>query len=202
MKFNWKIIVALVLIVGASYWAMDTTRQRSYSGDNLTFGVGSGPVTVTNPSDAPISVQLVSPETRSFSVSSTLDLETGTSTRVGSGREATQLFEFALPPGESTFTVARGRNVNFVAATETNLEATVQQVNATEANTTLIAAAIVILGSLFYISRSTGHRWIAPLRRKQDAMLAAKQAAATATESHGQGRAVRSYGDNRANIGD
>jgi hypothetical protein len=202
MKFNWKIIVALVLIVAAGYWAMDTTRQRSYSGENLTFGVGSGPVTVTNPSDAPVTVQLVSPETRSFSVSSTLDLETGTSTRVGSGREAAHVFEFALPSGVSTFTVTRGRNVNFVADTETNLQATVQSVNASEANMILIGAAIVILGSLFYISRSNGHRWIAPLRRKQDAALAARQAAAAAADSHGQGRAVRSYGDNRANVGD
>jgi hypothetical protein len=182
---------------------METTRQRSYSGDNLSFGVGSGPVTVTNPSDAPVAVQLVSPESRSFSVSSTLDLETGTSTRVGSGREATHVFDFELPSGVSTFTVTRGRNVTFVAATDTSLDATVQAANASEANMTLIAAAVVVLGSLFYISRSNGHRWIAPLRRKQDDAIAARQAAATAsTEDHGQGRAIRSYGDNRANVGD
>jgi hypothetical protein len=203
MKFNWKIIVALVLIVGAGYWGMDTVRQRSYTGVNLTFAVGTGAVTVTNPSDAPVHVQLVSPESRSFSVSSTIAEVAGASARVGSGREATSVVEFDLPPGVSEFTVVRGRNVNFVADTETDLAATVQPVSLTEARTTLIVAVLVVLGSLFYISRSTGHRWIAPLRRKQDAALAAKQAAATAAaESHGQGRAVRSYGDNRANIGD
>jgi hypothetical protein len=74
-------------------------------------------------------------------------------------------FEFQLPPGVSEFTVIRGNRVNFVGSTETTLEATVQSISESEARTTLIAAVVVVLAGLFYISPTMGHRWIAPQRR-------------------------------------
>jgi hypothetical protein len=73
MKINWKVLFALVLVVGAVYWAFSSTQVNSYSGTNLTFAVGGGPVTMTNPSDEAISVQLIGTGSRSFSVSSTID---------------------------------------------------------------------------------------------------------------------------------
>ena len=51
MKFNWKILVALVVMVGVIFWGVDSLRTRYYNGTDLSFGVGSGPITVTNPSD-------------------------------------------------------------------------------------------------------------------------------------------------------
>jgi hypothetical protein len=166
MKLNWKVVLALVVIAVTLFWAVDAVRSRSYSGNNLNFGVGSGLVTLTNPSSESIPVQLVGTGTRSFSVSSAEEGISGSSTRQGAGRNTTQLFEFQVPPGVSEFTVARGTNVSLVADTATNLEATVQPSTASEARTTIIVAAFVVLGALFYISHLNGHRWISASRRK------------------------------------
>jgi len=200
MKINWRILVAIALVIGTLFWAVDGVRSRSYTGTNLNIDIGTGPVTVMNPSDAPVPVQLVGTGTRSYTVTSTIDGVSGSPTREGTGRNATQLFAFELPPGVSEFTVVRGADVNFVADTNTNLEATVQPQGATEARTTVIVSAIVILGALFYISRTNGHRWIAPMRRRAATQQAAKVLAETAAVGHGQGQAIRSYGDNRAEI--
>jgi hypothetical protein len=198
MKMNWKSLVALALIVVALYWAVDSVRPRSYSGSNLNFAIGSGPVMVTNPADEPVSVQLVGTGTRSFSVTSTIEGVPDASTREGSGRNTTQLMDFALPPGASEFTVARGTNVNFVAGADNRLVAVVQPQGATEARTTVIVAAVVILGALFYISRTNGHRWIPTLGRQKAPVPVVKPLVEAAAVVHGQGHAIRSYGDNRA----
>lgn len=174
MKVNWRVLLAVVLVVGALVWMVDSLRPRSYSGANLRFGIGSGPVTVTNPSDEPVSVQLVGGGTRSYSVSSTIEGVSGSSTREGSGRNLTNVFSFMLPSGVSEFAVTRGTEVNFVASTESNLEATVQPLGASEARTTLIVGIVVVLGALFYISNTNGHRWISPSRRKAAAEQAAR----------------------------
>ena len=167
MKFNWRILVALVLVGGGIYLAMEATRLSSYTGKNLSFAVGSGPVTMTNPSNESIPVRLVSAEMRSFSVSSPSSGVSGASTRSGSGRSTTYFFEFELPPGVSVFTVVHGTNVNFVATTETTLKAAVQPLSEYDAQTIMLAAAVVVLGALFYISHTTGHRWIGILRRQE-----------------------------------
>ena len=200
MKINWKSLIALAVIAVALFWAVDSVRSRSYSGSNLNFGIGTGSVMVTNPSDAPIPVRLVGTGTRAFAVSSTIEGVEGSSTRQGTGRNITQLFEFALPPGSSEITVVRGTNVNFVTGADTSLEATVQPQNTTEARTILIIAAVVIGGALFYFSHINGHRWIGPLRRQAAAQQAAKLVSESAAAGHGQGRTIRSYGDNRADI--
>jgi hypothetical protein len=181
MKINLKIIIALALVVVVSYWAVDSLSQRSYTGSNLSFGVGSGPVTVTNPSDEAVPVQLVSPETRSFGVSTAIEGVGNTSAREGTGRDTVQMLAFELPSGVSEFTVTRGRNVNFVATTDTDLEVTVQPVNASDARSTLIAAGVVLLGALFYISRTTGHRWMNLLRRQATSDLVTKKSEERAT---------------------
>jgi len=166
MKINLKVLVALVLIVAVGYWAANSLLPRSYSGSALDFGVGSGTVTVTNPSTGPIPAQFIT-GSGSFRVASTVEGLSGNSTRQGSGSNATYVFDLELPPGESEFTVTRGRSVNFVADTEANLEATVQPVSASTARTTLIVTAVVVLGALFYIVRITKHRWINLLRRRE-----------------------------------
>ncbi len=184
MKLNWKtfkIALAFVVVIGAIFWAAGSVRSLSYSGANLTFPVGNGAVTVTNPSNQPVPVQLVSAESHSFLVSSTIDGLSGSSTRLVTGTVTSQLVEFALPPGVSEFTVLRGTNVttevDFVANTEIKLEAAAQPLNTTDTGTTILVAAIVVFGALFYISRATGIRWISASQRKEESDQSASQLA-------------------------
>ena len=116
MRFNWKVLVALVVLIAVLFWGVDSLRTRWYSGTDLNFGVGSGPVTITNSTDAAVPVQLVSTGTRTFAVSSTTDGISGTSERQGSGRAITQAFAFDLPPGVTELMIgARTTAVSFVA---------------------------------------------------------------------------------------
>jgi preprotein translocase subunit SecE len=200
MKINWKVPIALVLIVGVSYWAAYSVFPRSYSGPALDFKVGSGTVTVTNPSNESIPAQLVA-KSGSFRVSSAIAGLSGSSTRQGSGSSASNLFEFVLSPGVNEFAISRGRDVNFVASAETNLKATVQPVSTSTARTTIIVAVAVVLASLFYISRTTGHRWISILGHQKTSIPELKPAVAGSVAG-GQGRPSRSYGDNRESKGD
>jgi hypothetical protein len=192
MKLNWKILIASLLIVVALFWTFDSLRTRSYSGTNLNFGVGGGVVTVTNPSEESIPVQLIGSGTRSFSLTSSIEGVEGNSTRQGTGRESQQLFEFSLPAGVTEFTVVRGEGVNFVSTTDTRLSAVANPVTPDMFRGTLIAAVVVVLGAIFYISSATGHRWLRALRGVQPAPVPVPVAV-----DAGQGRAMRAYGDNR-----
>jgi hypothetical protein len=194
MKFNWKVLVAVVVIFGTVFWAASSTRARSYTGSNLEFAVGNGAVVVTNGSDDAVPVQLMGTGSRSFRIDSSIEGVEGTSTREGSGSAATQLFEFASPPGISEFTISRGTNVNFVAG-DTRLEAVVQPGTAGEMQMTRIAAAIVVLAALYFISNTTGHSWIKNLLPSKETPVAPEPVAPA--DSGGQGDAIRSYGDNR-----
>ena len=163
MKINRKIVVAIVVIVGALLWGLTSINSQSFSGQKLNFDVGSGPVTVTNPSDESVAVELVGTGSRSFSlVNTTLDI-TGTSKRQGSG----QLFEFELPSGVSEFSVARGNGISFATSSDTSLGAIVQPLSADDIQSTLIFVVVVILGALYFISRTTEHQWITDLRQRQ-----------------------------------
>ena len=112
MKVYLKVILSLVVIVAVLLWAVDSVRAGTYSGTDLNVELGKGAVTVTNPDAAPVDVQLVSAGTRSFTVSSSIDGVSGSSTTQGEGTARTQLFEFAAPSGASEFTVTRSTNVS------------------------------------------------------------------------------------------
>jgi len=193
MKFNWKVAAAALVIVAAIVWWVSSTRTSSYSSTDLSFAVGAGKVTVTNPSSEPIAVSLVGTGTRSFTIKSTIDGVGGSSTREGSGTSAKQTYLFDLPAGSSEFTIDRGTNVQFVTTTDTVLSAVVSPMNSDAERSTLIAAAVVILGALYYMSSSTGHQWFNTLRGKPAVL------ATVPVEDDGRGRETRSYGDNRAN---
>lgn len=199
MKFYLKVFIALVLIVGALFWAISSLRPLSYSGTDLNVEIAAGSVTVTNPSDLPVPVQLVSPGVHVFTVTSSIAGVSGSSITQGIGNDRAQVFDIALPFGVSQFTVARGTNVSLVANAGTRLEVTVQPLLENDARVTLIVAAVVILGALFYISKTTDHRWIPILGRKLASDRAAKLAAVV-SPSAGQGQELRAYGDNRALI--
>ncbi|GAB4528999.1 MAG: hypothetical protein OHK0046_48520 [Anaerolineae bacterium] len=204
MKLNlnlFKVVLAFVVIIGVTFWAVDSVRSRSYSGANLSFDTTGGTVTVSNPSNDPAAVQLTGSGSRTFRVSSTIEGVAGSSVRVGTGSTRTHQFEFELPPGTNEFTVSGGTDVRFVAGTDTELQATVNPVSSETRRNTLIAAAIGVLGALFYASSVTGHLWFKRLRHNvlpshQDTSKQDTEPTPAVTNS-GQGRAARSYGDNR-----
>lgn len=204
MKLNWnvlKVALAFVAIAGVTFWAVDSVRSRSYSGTNLSIDTVGGIITITNLSDDPAAAQFTSSGSRTFRVSSTIDEVTGSSTRVGTGSTQIHLFEFELPPGTSQFTVSGGTDVRFVADTATELQATVNPMSSESRRTTLIAAAVVVFGALFYASNVTRHQWIRSLRHgvlpSRPATSKQDTEPTPVVMDGGQGRAARSYGDNR-----
>ena len=199
MKHYLKIFIALVLIVVTPFWAVNSVRSHSYSGADLKVEVAAGAVTVTNPSELPVPVQLVSPGVRVFAVTSSIAGVAGSSITQGIGNDRAQVFDITLPFGTSEFTVTRGINVSLVANSGTNLQVTVDPILASDARITEIIAAVVILGALFYISKTTNHRWIPILGRKLASDRAAKLASVVPVTG-GQGQEMRAYGDNRASI--
>ncbi len=200
MKINWKVLIAAVLIIVVGVWTVDTVRSRSFSGSDLNVATGHGIVTVTNSATEAVPVQLTSIGTRGFSVSSTDGGVTGVSTRQGSGRTATQLLEFALPPGHSSFTVVSNSVVSFVANSTSRLDVTVQPMSENELRTTLIVAAVAILLALFYISHATGHRLVRSLLQRPAEKPLVPTVSGATDAMLGQGQAIRSYGDNRSDI--
>jgi hypothetical protein len=177
MKINWRVLIPSVIVIVAVFWMVGSVRSRSYSGAHLNFDIGSGPVTVSNPSNDPVPTQLVGSGTRSFAVSSDTIGLSGPSVRQSTGGEITQVFELNLPPGESVFTVSRGNNVTFGEQVDTHLVATLNPLSEGEATTTVVAAVVVILGALFYISRATHHRWMNQFRRKESHAVTSKRLA-------------------------
>lgn len=196
MKINLKVLLVVGLIIGISYWAVNSIFPRSYSGSALNFGIGNGTVTVTNPSTESVPAQLIA-KSKSFRVSSNAEALSGSPTRQGSGTAATYLFEFELPPGESAFLITRGSDVSFVTTTATQLEATVQPSSASAARTTITVAVIVVLISLFYLSHTVEHGWLNLFRRQETPVTSLKPAVEGAVA--GADRGYKPYGDNRAN---
>src|SRR5688572_21865076 len=161
MKLNRQALMVLVLMIAISIWSVNLIRPRNYSDNPLNFAVGSGTVTINNPSDEPVPVLLSGISSRSFSLTSNIEGVSGRSTREGAGRTATQLFPFELPAGSSEFAVENGTEVTFIADTATQLTANVQPVSAGTTRNTIIALIIAIAGSLYYISSTVNHGWIA-----------------------------------------
>ena len=199
MKRNWnifKVALAFVVIIGVIFWTVDSVRSRSYSGTDLGFDTAGGTIVITNPADEPATAQFISSGSRTFRVSSTIEDVSGSSTRVETEGARTQQFEFELPPGTSEFTISRGVDVRFVADTATELQATVNPMSNESRRNALIAATVVIFGALFYASNVFNHRWLNMLRPGTIAPDVPSETLVTAKEN--QGRAARTYGDNRA----
>lgn len=175
MKFNWKVVVTLVVLIGTIVWGITSFIPLSYNGTDVEFDVGNGSVQVTNSSDQSIPVELVSTGPGSFTISnSAADIE-GFSVRQGTGRNITQTYVFELPVGIIEFTVVGGKDVKFLSNSDTRLEATVNPLSSDEARDRLILMAIIILGSLFALSRINDHRWISASRRQKAEEQAAAQ---------------------------
>ena len=173
MRINWKIIIALLIMVGTIILTISLLRATRYSGSDLNLAVGNGLVTVTNPSDSSIPVRLTS--TRSFSVSSSIKDVSGNSILQEIEGKRIQNFEFLLPSGVSDFTVDNGTQVNFVASAGTQIELAIQPFNESDTRNRIVVAFIIVLASLFFISGTNDHRWISAARRKKSVDQAAAQ---------------------------
>jgi hypothetical protein len=154
------------------FTSFDNRRQLTPStgtpgGTDLSFGVGSGPVLVINPFDAPIPVKLVSTQAGTFIVTSQIEGVTGRSVTLRDGRSTTQLFEFMLPPGINEFSVARASGVNFFGSTRVPLEATVYPLGAEGSQATILVTVVIVLMILVFLSRLNDHRWISTSRRQK-----------------------------------
>ena len=170
MNINWKIvkvIIAVVVMLGASVLVINTIRPRYYEGANLEFPIAEGVVQVTNSSEE-LTVQLISSSSRTFRVSSPSEDISGASTRQDAGNNAAQIFEFVLPSGMSEFTVSGNTNVIFEATTDTNLDATVYPFGNEAIRVRIIGLLVLAFAILFYISHLYDHLWISATRR-QDA---------------------------------
>ena len=165
MKLNWRVLLALAVMVGVIVWTVSSVRSRSYSGTNLAFLTGQGPVTVTNPSASPVAAQLTSTGSQQFSLTGSSPGLAGNSAPQGTGSKITQSFDLSLLPGPNVFTITRVTGVSFAGSADTSLQATVEPLTPDNVRNTLLFAVVVLLGALVYISYSTHHSWINLLRR-------------------------------------
>lgn len=195
MKINWRIAIALVVMVAATLWVVDSVRTRYYSGDNLTFEVGRGLVTVTNPADEPAAVQLTGTGARTFTVASESEGVAGTSVKQGTGRDTTQLFDFTIPSGVSSFTVVRGTGVNFVANTDARFTASVEPLNGGDAQTIYLVGGVVLLGAAFFIYRTIRSDKLNAKRKQDYDDRTANRITAAQTADSTRGRDGRAYSD-------
>jgi hypothetical protein len=196
MKINWlKIVVAVILIGGAIYWAVTSAQVSAYDGSTLAVDLGSGVVTVNNPTSEPVPAQLVGRGTRTFSITNASEGLAGTPERVGTGTTSTFVLDMMLLPGTNTFTVVRGAEVQLLTTAPTELTTTVQPISNDEIRTINIFAGVVILGALYLISSAFGHAWMKMLSPAAKGLVEGKPVVAV---EGGQGTLASGYGDNRA----
>lgn len=167
MKKAIQMLIAVLVIVGAAYWAYTTATPLIYSGSNIMFSVGSGHAVVTNPGDEAIPIEMRSGARASaFRIrSSDLGLNM-TSKRVGTGRDAFHSLTFDLPPGTARIDVASGSDVRMISRADTRIQASVVPVAANTVRWVLIISGVAVAWALYYLSRVTEHRWLGALRNR------------------------------------
>ncbi len=162
-----RILIPLAVIVGAVYWGYTSTRSETYSGSELSFEMGGGDTVINNPSENPVVAQLTTTGARgNFTVASDALDTTISSTREGTGTNTVNSVEIELPPGSTDLRLTRGSNVALTISSETPLEATVSPVSTSRARTIYVIVAVLIVGSLYFISSAFEHRWINRFRKK------------------------------------
>lgn len=167
MKINFRVVIALLIVVGVAYWAFSSTQQTTYSGTELSFLMGGGPVVINNTGDEPAQAQLKSTGTRgAFGVSSSVLDSNVNAAREGTGANSVFTVDLELPPGTSEVSLTRGSNVTMTINANAPVEAVVYPQSQDGTRATLIAAGVVILGALFYASSATKHGWLRALRSR------------------------------------
>jgi len=167
MKTKIKVTIAVLVMIGVTYWALTSIWPRTYSGANIMFPIGSGHVVVKHAGAEPMPIEMrAENRTTIFRIAST-DLGLSESAkRQGTGRDAFYAIYFDLPPGEARIDVTRGSGVQLIARGDTRVEAVVTPVAAGTIRWILIGAGAVIAWALYYISKVTEHRWVEWMRNK------------------------------------
>jgi hypothetical protein len=194
MKINWRIAIAVTVMVAAVIWMFDSVRTRYYEGNDLSFNVGSGIVTLTNASDESIDAQLTGTGARTFTVSGAeAGNISGTSTKQGTGRASTQLFDFTILPGTSAFSVVRGTDIRLTSNNTTPISASVEPLTGSEVQTITLVGSAVLLGAALYIMNTIrSDRMNAQRRKEYDERTANRVIAASEAN---RGRDGRAYSD-------
>ncbi len=131
MKTKIKVAIALLVMVGVTYWALTSIWPRTYSGSNIMFPIDSGYVVIKHAADEAIPIEMrAESRTTVFRVASADLGLSETAKRQGSGRDAFYAIHFELPPGEARIDVTRGSGVQLIARGDTRIEATVTPVAA------------------------------------------------------------------------
>ncbi|MAU01900.1 MAG: hypothetical protein CL608_32585 [Anaerolineaceae bacterium] len=160
-----RMVLAVALVVFVSFWAFNQIRERSYSGSKIAFDVGNGSLVVNNRGQEAIPVEMRSVgRLATFRVESREINLAETSKRQTIGGTTYHVVAFELPPGQTAVEVVRGSDVQFVSNSSQRIDATVTPMNASSTRTTLIFSGIVVLGALYYLSRSVNHQWVGTVR--------------------------------------
>jgi hypothetical protein len=197
MKINWKMGIAAVVIVATAYLATSAVRPTTYSGTGLDFLVGRGVVTVTNAAKDAVPVQLTGTGSSVFTLVSQTEGVAGSSVKQTSGSTTTQVLDFSQPAGATTFSVTKGTRVKYIGGAENALQASVDPVTADEARNIGIAAIVVILASLYYISAQNEHAFVRKLVRRElpvPVVVPVVEAAAGTSNVGRDGRMYSNYG--------
>ncbi len=165
MKINIRALIAVVLVVVVAYVAFDMVSTKTVSGSEVSVSISNGSVTINNATENPVMARITSRTTfRLAGSESDLTLE---STRVGSGRNATQVFEGELPGGDLELQVVRGSDMTFELTSEDPITVTAVPRAQSEATTVVVIAAVMIIALLYYASNATGHAWLRSLRQQR-----------------------------------
>jgi len=167
MKTKIKVAVALLVMIGVTYWALTSIWPRQYTGSNIMFPIGSGHVVINHAGAEAIPIEMRA-ESRNtiFRVASAELGLSESAKRQGTGRDAFYAVHFELPPGEARIDVTRGSGVLLITRADTPINATVTPVSVGTMRWILIGAGAVIAWALYYISKTTDHRWVESLRNK------------------------------------
>lgn len=161
-----KVLISVVIMIGAIGWGITTMRSHNYEGTEISFSDGDGSVLLTNPSDSPVAMQMISTGSRSFRVSSESSDISGTSLIERDADDTTQTFEFMLPQGTTEITIATNPDVRLVSTPPTNLQVVVNPMSADSSRTRIILIVVLGCALLFYVSHTYDHLWISAARRQ------------------------------------
>lgn len=162
-----RVIIAVAIIIGVSFWCIDRIMTRNYQGARIAFDVGNGSVVITNPGQNPILTEMRSSgRTANFRIESPENNLRESSTRQGTRSNAYHAIQLELPSGQSTINITSGSNVRFLSPSDQRISAVVTPLNSESMRLTIIATLIIIVAALFYISRLYDHQWITSLRTR------------------------------------
>ncbi len=152
----WMLVVLTVIAI-TLLWAFEAIRQRTYTGSEVQFTVGTGSIALMN-NNAPIRAILTSHQPftilgAGFRASSTL-------TSAGARENYVYRFAGAIPPRSTQLRIVHGANVTFHLRADDTIQVTVTPLGAEDTRDILLLSGSIVLGSLIFL----GH-----VRRKQAA---------------------------------